>query len=87
MGPITNEEDVKYYLGRHYFQSRDYRKAIEAYEEGLVINPKSIILLYEAGLAYLKLKNHSKTRVYWAKLLKIAPHSFLAVKAQGDLGD
>lgn len=82
MDPIINEEDVKYYLGRLYFQKNDYKKAIEIYKKGLTINPQSIILLYELGLAYSKLEKHKKALKYWGKLLKIAPHSLLGVKAR-----
>lgn len=78
MDPITNKEDVKYYLGRLYFQNKDYEKAIKAYERGLIINPKSIILLYEIGSVYLILKNHKKVVKYWRKLLKMYPYSLLA---------
>lgn len=78
MDPITNKEDTKYYLGKLYFQKADYQKAIRIYEEGLSINPQSIILIYEIGLAYSKLKKHKKALKYWRRLLRIAPHSFLA---------
>jgi len=78
MDPITGKEDVKYYLGRLYFQKADYNKAIKVYKEGLAINPQSIILLYEIGSAYLKLKNRKNSLRYWKKLLHISPHSFLA---------
>ena len=57
MDPITNKEDVKYYLGRFYFQKKDYAEAIKAYREGLSINPQSSILLFDIGLAYFQLKN------------------------------
>jgi len=82
MDPITNKEDVKYYLGRLYFQNKDYEKAIKAYKRGLIINPKSIILLYEIGLVYFKLKNHNKALRYWRKLLKMYPHSLLAAEVK-----
>ncbi len=82
MDPITDKEDVKYYLGRFYFQNKDYEKAIKEYEKGLIINPKSIILLYEIGLVYFKLGNHKKVLRYWRKLLKMYPHSMLASKVK-----
>jgi tetratricopeptide (TPR) repeat protein len=85
MEPITDEEDVKYYLGRLYFENKGYKKAIKIYKQGLKINPKSVILLYEIGLAYLKLRNHKKALRYWRKLLKIAPHRFLAVKIKEEI--
>ena len=78
MDPITNKEDTKYYLGKLYFQKADYQKAIRIYEQGLLINPQSIILIYEIGLTYSKLKKHKKALKYWRRLLRIAPHSFLA---------
>lgn len=78
MEPITSKEDVKYHLGRLYFENKDYKEAIRIYKRGLTINPKSVILLYEIGLAYSKIKNHKKALRYWRKLLKIAPYSFLA---------
>lgn len=83
MDPITDKEDVKYYLGRSYAQNKDYIKAIEIYKEGLAINPQSVILLYEIGLAYSKLKNHRKALKYWRELLRIAPpYSFLAINVK-----
>ena len=82
MDPITNEEGVKYYLGRLYFQARDYRKAIKMYEEGLTINPQSIILLYEIGLVYSKVNDYEKACEYWRRLLKIEPDSFLGAEAR-----
>jgi len=86
MDPITNEEDVKYHLGRLYFQEKKYKKAIEAYKDGLAINPKSVILLYEIGLAYLKLNDRSHTEKYWEKLLRlVSPHSFLASEVKWKL--
>ena len=85
MDPITDEEDAKYHLGRLYFQKGDYKKAIKIYKEGLTINSQAIILLYEIGLAYSKLKNHKKVCEYWRKLLKIAPHSFLAVDVREEI--
>jgi len=78
MDPITNKEDVKYYLGRIYSQKADYAKAIEIYKKGLSLNPQSVVLLYETGLAYSKLKKRKKALTYWRRLLRIAPHSFLA---------
>lgn len=85
MDPITDKEDAKYYLGKLYFQKADYRKAIRIYVEGLSINPQSLILLYEIGLAYSKLKKHKKALEYWRRLLRIAPHSFLANKLNLEL--
>ncbi|TSA56969.1 tetratricopeptide repeat protein [bacterium] len=86
MDPITDEEDVKYYLGRLYFQEQDYRKAIETYKEGLIINPQSGIILYEIGLAYIKLKKYKKALDYWERLSKIvSPHSFLGIKVKQKL--
>ena len=80
MDPITDEEDVNYYSGRCYFQEKDYIKAIEIYKEGLTINPKSVILLYEIGFAYSKLENKKRAIRYWKKLLRVvSPHSFLAL--------
>ena len=80
MNPITKEEDLKYYLGNLYLQKGDYKKSIKIYQEGLRINPQSIVLLYEIGLAYSKLKNSRKAQEYWKRLLEIAPHSLLAAE-------
>lgn len=82
MDPITNKEDAKYHLGRFYFQNNNYKMAIKIYKRGLTINPQSIILLYELGLAYSKLEKHKEALKYWGKLLKIAPHSLLGVEAR-----
>jgi len=85
MDPITDKEDTKYYLGKLYFQKADYQKAIRIYEEGLSMSPQSIILLYEIGLAYSKLKKHKKALKYWKRLLRVAPHSFLANKVSWEI--
>ena len=83
MDPITDEEDVKYYLGRYYFQEKNYIKAIETYKEGLAINPQSAILLYEIGLAYSKMRNKKRALTYWEKVQKaVSPHSFIGVRVK-----
>lgn len=83
MDPITDKEDVKYYLGRLYFQEQNYRKAIETYKKGLALNPRSAILLYELGLAYLRLNNKKRALNYWKKVLKnVSVHSYLAVRVK-----
>lgn len=83
MDPITDEEDVKYYLGISYAQEKDYRKAIRVYKEGLAINPQSVILLYETGLAYSQLRDERKALRYWKKLLRVASaHSYLALQVK-----
>ena len=81
MDPITDEKDVKCYLGRLYFQEKDYIKAIEIYKESLILNPRSAILLYELGLAYLRLNNKKRALNYWKKALKnVSAHSYLAAQ-------
>jgi len=86
MDPITDEEDVMYYLGKLYAQEKDYLNAIKAYKEGLAINPKSAILLYEIGLVDLKVNNRKQALKYWEKLLSImSPHSYLAIEVKQKL--
>ena len=83
MDPITDEEDVKYYLGRSYALEGDYLKAIKTYKEGLTINPKSVILLYEIGVAYSKINDIKRAMKFWKKLLRfVSPHSFLGVEVK-----
>lgn len=80
MDPITDEEDVKYYMGRMYVQEKDYIKAIKIYKEGLALNPRSAILLYELGLSYLRLNNKKRALSYWKKVLKnVSAYSYLGV--------
>lgn len=85
MDPITSKEDAKYYLGRFYFRRKKYRKALKIFQEGLVINPRSFIILYEIGLTYLRMKNYKTVRGYWKKVLEIAPHSILAAEVCWDI--
>ncbi len=87
MDPITDEADVMYYMGRSYALEKDYLKAIKSYNEGLRINPESVILLYETGLAYSKIDDRKQAVKYWAeKLLRlISPHSYLAVQVKQKL--
>ena len=81
MDPITDKEDVKYYLGRSYAKKKHYGKAIKAYKQGLTINPKSVILLFAIGSAYSKVNDRRQAVKYWKRLLSvISPHSYLAVQ-------
>jgi len=86
MDPITNKEDFKYYEGKLYFQEKDYKRAIKIYKEGLKVDSKSTILLYEIGVAYCKSKNYHMASKYWRKLLKMASsHSFIAIDTKRKL--
>ena len=54
--PITNQEDYFHHLEMYYVQRKDYIKATTEFEKGLEINPEAIVILYELGLCYEKLK-------------------------------
>lgn len=85
MDPITDKEDVKYYLGNFFAQQKDYRRAIKAYKAGLRINPNSTILLYEISLAYAKLNKPRRSLQYKRKLLKIAPGGIIACRVREEI--
>jgi len=81
MDPITSQDAFKYYQGNCYFQGCDFKKGIKCYKEGLKINPGNIVILYEMGQVYSKLRKHKKALKYWKKLKNLAPHSILGVKS------
>ena len=85
MDIITSKEDFEYYQGNFYFQKNDYKRAIKHYKKGLRINSQAILMLYEIGLACFEIKKPKTALKYWKTLLKIAPHSLLAVKINYEL--
>lgn len=47
----------------------EYAKAIEKYQEALVINPKSLQAIYEMALSYLQLKDYQKASEYSTQVI------------------
>ena len=80
MDVITSKDDFKLHEGCFCRQHGDFKKAIKLYNDGLKINSKNLVLLYETGLAYSKLQKQRKALKYWKKIARIAPHSYLGVK-------
>lgn len=86
MDPITSQDTLRCYEGDYYFQRHDFKKAIKYYKDGLKVNPRNLVILYEIGLAYDELQKHGKALKYWKKLKNFAPHSILGAKV-GDMFD
>lgn len=80
MDVITSKDDFKLHEGDFYLQRGEFKRAIKLYKDGLKLNPRNLVLLYETGLAYSKLHKQKKAIKYWRKLKAFAPQSILGVK-------
>jgi tetratricopeptide (TPR) repeat protein len=60
-------------LGTIYDQDHNSAKAIEAYDEGIKIDPKSQHLYYNLGLVYFKAKNYAEAEKCAVQSLKLDP--------------
>ena len=69
MDVITSKDDFKLHEGCFCRQQGDFKRAIKLYKDGLKINSKNLVLLYETGLAYSKLQKQRKALKYWKKML------------------
>jgi tetratricopeptide (TPR) repeat protein len=85
MDVITSQDDFKLHEGCFCRQHGDFKRAIKLYKDGLKINSKNLVLLYETGLAYSKLQKPRKALKYWKKIVKIAPQSYLGVKVTDEI--
>ncbi len=82
MDVITSKDDFQLVRGDFYLQRNDFKKAIKSYKNGLKINPENLVILYEIGLAYSKLRRSKKALKYWGKITRIAPQSYLGDKVK-----
>ena len=82
MDVITSKDDFNLHEGVLCRQKGDFKNAIKSYKNGLKVNPSNLVVLHEMGLAYSKLQKEKKALKYWKKLARIAPHSYLGVKAK-----
>ncbi len=54
----TSPEKVYNKIGIAYLAKNDYENAIKVFRQGLKVNPKDVILLYNLGLCFFQLKNN-----------------------------
>ena len=84
MDVITSRDDFKLYEGDFYLQKGEIKRAIKSYKDGLKLNPRNLVILYEIGLAYSKLRKQKKALKYWKKVIRIAPQSYLGNKVKNE---
>ena len=69
-----NSQPQELYLsGVQAFQSQDFQKAQELFKQGLEMSPNNLNLLYNWGLAELKLENKGLAVAAWRKALSLSP--------------
>ncbi len=69
-----NKSAIDYFLlGIIYYQSKEYDKAIEAYEEAVKINPKDDSAYNNMGSAYANKKEYDKAIEAYKKAIEINP--------------
>ncbi len=55
--------------GIEHHDAREYKQAIESYEEALKIDPESMIATYEIALSYLALRDYKNASEYSTKVI------------------
>jgi tetratricopeptide (TPR) repeat protein len=65
-GKDNRTKPYSYYnLGKIYTDTKMYGKALEMYNNGLKINPESVMNLYGLGLVYFNLKDYNNSAKYF----------------------
>ncbi len=80
---VACDEKDKAEIGNDYYNSGEYQKAIEAYNEYLKMEPSDEIILYNRGRAYEELGNYDKALEDYKKVLKIDPKNEAAHLSYG----
>jgi tetratricopeptide (TPR) repeat protein len=62
-----------YNLGLIYSARKDSEKALEAFDQALVLNPKSFDAEYQKGLVYANLKKYDQAIPFYQKALTLNP--------------
>ena len=68
--------------GIEHHDAREYKQAIEAYNEALEIDPNSMMATYELALSYLELKDYKNAAAYSTKVINSEDKELL-IRAYG----
>lgn len=71
MAQNPNNADGWGYLGNLYYGTKQYRKAIEAYEKALAIKPNNLNYMTDMGTMYRAEKNYTKALEVYDQVLAI----------------
>ncbi len=80
------KEDASLYLyiGNAFFDKKDYDKAIEAYQNGIRINPQLDYIYNALGIPYRHKKEHDKALTAYQKAIAINPKNDVAYYNMGN---
>lgn len=69
-------------VGDFYFKRKNYRAALDRYQEALLYKPNDAVTNFHLGECYEKLDDPDQSTAHYQAYLKILPHGPLAEKAQ-----
>jgi len=87
---VSQSAHARYWIGRSYYNKKDYRPAIEAYERMIAVHPKNDKVpaaLFEVGLAHAALGDAAKAREHLKQVIEKYPQSNEASRARLKLAD
>jgi Flp pilus assembly protein TadD len=67
------------------FQSKDYKSALKACQEGLQLNNANAALLYVSAISLFKLSNFQDAAAQFDKLLLLQPNNISALNERGSV--
>ena len=77
--------NAQYWIGEAYYVQRDYRQALTEFQKVLDVAPGSAKVpdaLLKVGLCYRNLRDESRARQTWDRVVKDYPKSPAATKAR-----
>lgn len=69
--------DSKFFLekGNYFFAAKDYRNAIDKYEQAIDINPSYVYAYHNIAVSYLMMSEYQQSILYFNKLLSKYPEN------------
>jgi len=71
--------EARIQLGNDYFDSRNYEKAVEAYQKAVKINPKNADVITDMGIAYRRLGKHNEAVEAFKRAVGVDPGHAVAL--------
>lgn len=72
----TEKDDILYHIGASYVQAGEIKKAIEYFEQSLLVNPGNEMALYDLGFFSDQESDYQKSIDYYNQYLDIDPFNF-----------
>jgi tetratricopeptide (TPR) repeat protein len=70
--------DSHYNLGNYHLDRRDFKQAVDSYEQALKIEPRGVLAMVNEAMAYARMGENQKANDALQKALKVAPDNAAA---------